>query len=129
MNLRHVALVCSSEENADRFFGRVLGLNKAEPKTLPRALSLALFDIDRDLAVINYTGDGAHFEIFIAGRAPRRAQPIEHVCLDVPDLPAFLARCRDAGMTVIQVPKGDSVLTFIRDADDNLFEIKEQKNG
>ena len=129
MNLRHVALVCGSEENADRFFGTVLGLKKSEPKTLPRALSAALFDIDRDLTVINYLSDRVHFEIFIAGRAPRRARPIEHVCVDVCDLGAFLVRCRDAGATAIQVPKGDSLLTFIRDADDNLFEIKETKNG
>lgn len=129
MNLRHVALVCSSEENADRFFGRVLGLTKAEPKTLPRALSRALFDIDRDLAVINYTSVGVHFEIFIAGRAPRRPRPIEHVCLEVSDLAAFLTRARDAGATVIQIPKGDSLLTFIRDADDDLFEIKERTTG
>ncbi len=129
MTLRHVALVCSSEENADRFFGRVLGLKKAEPKTLPRALSLALFGIDRDLAVINYTGVGAHFEIFIDRDGPRRAGHAEHVCIEVSDLGAFLPRCRDAGATVIQVPKGDSLVTFIRDADDNLFETKEQMPG
>ncbi len=126
MNLRHVALVCGSEENADRFFGRVLGLKKAEPRTLPRGLSNALFGIDRELAIINYTGDGVHFEIFIDALGPRRAGRIEHVCLEVQDRRAFLARCRDAGATVIEVPKGDSLLTFIRDADDNLFEIKEQ---
>ncbi len=155
MNLRHVGLVCGSEENADRFFGGVLRLTKAEPKTLPRGLSKALFDIDRELTIINYTGEGVHFEVFIDpfdgpdesgplrvnpdrapalgpgcrrvdARGPRRAGRIEHVCLDVRDLSAFLARCRDAGATVIQVPKGDSLLTFIRDADDNLFEIKEQ---
>jgi catechol 2,3-dioxygenase-like lactoylglutathione lyase family enzyme len=126
MNLRHVGLVCGSEENADRFFGRVLGLNKAEPKTLPRALSKALFGIDRELTIINYLSDRVHFEIFIDALGPRRAGRIEHVCLDVRDRSAFLARCRDAGATVIEVPKGDSLLTFIRDADDNLFEIKEQ---
>ena len=129
MNLRHVALVCGSEENADRFFGGVLGLRKAEPKTLPRALSKALFDIDRDLTVINYTGEGVHFEVFIDARGPRRARPIEHVCLEVCDLGAFLSRSREAAVTVIQVPKGDALLTFIRDADGNLFEIKEQITG
>ena len=127
MNLRHVALVCSSEENADRFFASVLGLKKSEPKTLPRALSKALFDIDRELTVINYLSDRVHFEVFIDGSPPRRAGPLEHVCLEVDNLAAFLRRCRDAGVSIIQVPKGDALLTFIRDADDDLFEIKEQK--
>ncbi len=129
MNLRHVGMVCSSEENADRFFGGALGLRKAEPKTLPRALSAALFDIDRELAVINYTGVGVHFEVFIDARASRRAAHAEHVCLEVSDLAAFLARARDAGAAVIQVPKGGALLTFIRDTDGNLFEIKEQMPG
>jgi catechol 2,3-dioxygenase-like lactoylglutathione lyase family enzyme len=54
---------------------------------------------------------------------------IDHVSLGVPDLGSFLNRCRDAGATVIQVPKGHVFLTFVRDADGNLFEIKEVKNG
>ena len=97
MNLRHVGMVCSSEANADRFFGKALGLKKAAPKTLPRALSSSLFGVDRELSVINYTGDGVQFEIFIDARHSRRADVMEHVSLGVPDLAAFLAACRDAG--------------------------------
>ncbi len=125
MNLRHVGLVCSSEANADRFFGQALGLKKADPKPLPRALSSSLFGIDRDLTIINYIGDGVHIEVFIDAQCPRRAAGIDHVSLGVPDVATFLLRCRDAGATVTQVPKGDALLTFVRDADGNLFEIKE----
>ena len=126
MNLRHVALVCSSQENADRFFGTVLGLDKSEPKILPRALSKSLFDLDTKITIVNYLNDKVHFEIFID---PHRSGPmgaIEHVCLEVGDLIAFLQRCRDAGVSIIQVPKGDSLLTFVRDPDDHLFELKER---
>ena len=45
------------------------------------------------------------------------------------DLAAFLVRSRDGGVTIIEVFKGDSLVTFIRDADDNLFEVRETKNG
>lgn len=125
MNLRHVALVCSSQENADRLFSHVLGLKKSEPKMLSRVLSKAIFDVDAELPVINYTNDHLHFEVFVDDQHPRQARRIEHTCLAVGDLLAFVQKCRDSGVTVIQVPKGDSLLTFIRDSDGNLFEIKE----
>jgi len=44
MLLRHVGLICSSEENSDKFYQDLLGLNKSEPKTLPSDLSKAIFN-------------------------------------------------------------------------------------
>ena len=125
MKLKHVGLVCASEENADAFYGRLLGLAKSEPKTLPRALSQAIFQVDGDLRIINYIGDELHAEIFIDGQPRPQGGRIEHVCLEVDDLQVFIQGCRDLGATVTQVPKGDSLLTFACDLDGNLFEIKE----
>lgn len=129
MNLHHVGLTASSEENADRFYGELLGLRKLEPKTLPASLSRALFDIDADLTMVNYVGDAAHFEIFIVPvdiipRETRDTQGVAHSCLAVDDLGGFLERCRAAKADVKQVPKGNSVITFVQDHDGNLFEIK-----
>jgi catechol 2,3-dioxygenase-like lactoylglutathione lyase family enzyme len=124
MKLRHVGLACVSEENADKFYGGLLGLKKSEPKTLPRALAKAIFGVDCDLKIINYIGDGLHAEILISGQPSNRAGCIEHIALDVGDLSVFLQGCRDLGVKVIQVPKGDAMLTFVRDLDGNLFEIK-----
>ena len=125
MKLKHVGLVCASEENADAFYGRLLGLAKSEPKTLPRALSNAIFHADCDLRIVNYMGSELHAEIFIADQPRPQAGRIEHVCIEVGDLKAFVQGCRDLGATVMQVPKGDSLLTFACDLDGNLFEIKE----
>jgi hypothetical protein len=48
MILRHVALTCSSENNADGFFKNLLGLEKSEPKTcLKKIIQLLLFRLDR----------------------------------------------------------------------------------
>lgn len=124
MNIKHVGLVSGSEKNADKFFGELLGLTKAEPKTLPAALSQALFDVNSDLKVINYLNDQAHFEIFISGAHKSSQRPIRHVCLEVDDLPSFLQNCRRLDVRILQIRKGDSLLTFINDFDDNLFEIK-----
>ena len=126
MNLRHVALVYASEEQADRFLLDVLGLAKSEPKKLARGIAQALFGVDSELEIVNYASDQVHFEVFIDLEHRPRAGRIEHVCLEVEDLPAFLQRCSEAGAEVVRVPKGDSWLTFVRDAGANLFEIKER---
>ena len=124
MILRHVALTCSSEEKSDKFYTSLLGLQKSEPKTIPPTLSKALFDIDSELKIINYRNDYLHFEIFFTSHNHSSVNRIEHVCLEVDDLAAFLEKCRTLQVKIVQVPKGDKLLTFISDDDGNLFEIK-----
>ena len=74
--------------------------------------------------MINYRNDQVHFEIFIAGQSLNPLNPIQHICLEVEDLNAFLNKCHHLEIEVNLVPKGDRTLTFIRDYDGNLFEIK-----
>lgn len=124
MFLRHVALTCSSEKKSDRFYKKLLGLDKSEPKILPIDLSKLIFNVDTELIMINYQGETVHFEIFIAGDLMNAVRQIEHVCLEVDDLQNFLKKCRDLDVEISQVSKGDRTFTFIRDYDGNLFEIK-----
>jgi catechol 2,3-dioxygenase-like lactoylglutathione lyase family enzyme len=121
---KHIGLVCSSEENSDKFYQELLGLEKLEPRTAPRELANSIFNVDIELKMLNYTGAGVHFEIFIDGRRTYDNTRIEHVCIEVKDLADFLGRCRSLGIEQFQVPRGDWFLTFVRDADGNLFEIK-----
>jgi catechol 2,3-dioxygenase-like lactoylglutathione lyase family enzyme len=124
MLLRHVALTCSSEEKSDKFYQDLLGLQKSEPKTIPPSLSKALFDINSELKIINYRDENLHFEIFFSDQKIGGAKRIDHACLQVDDLEAFLGKCRTLRVKIVQVPKGDKLLTFISDDDGNLFEIK-----
>jgi len=124
MILRHLALTCSSEEKSDKFYKSLLGLQKSAPKTIPPALSKALFDINSELEIINYHNEYLHFEIFFAGHIKSSVRRIEHVCLEVDDLATFLEKCRTLQVKIVQVPKEDKLLTFISDDDGNLFEIK-----
>jgi catechol 2,3-dioxygenase-like lactoylglutathione lyase family enzyme len=129
MDLLHVALTSISEDRADRFYVDLLGLRKAEPKILAAEISRATFGIDRELTVINYTGGSAHFEVFVCGAAPTPVRRIEHACIAVENLPEFLRKCEDFQVEIIRVPRGKSQVTFIKDADGNLFEIKEKLVG
>jgi catechol 2,3-dioxygenase-like lactoylglutathione lyase family enzyme len=123
MKILHVAIPCRRVENADLFYGRLLGLIRSEPRSVPRELALTLFGLDQDLTVIYYTSDDMQFEVFV-GASPPQAPQVNHVCLKVADLDAFLTTCREIGAQVIRAPKGDKVVIFIRDLDGNAFEVK-----
>jgi len=127
MILQHMALTCSSEEKSDKFYNNLLGLRKLKPKTLPRALSQAIFKVDSELKIINYMDEYIHFEIFITFPCTNNISQIGHVCLETKNLEVFLGKCREMDVEIIQVPKGDVLITFVRDYDGNLFEIKEKK--
>lgn len=120
----HTALVCRSEDNADRFYNKLLGLEKAAPKTLPADLSQAIFGVKTDLTIINYTGDGIHFEVFIVDSPTDSKPKIEHTCIEVESRGKFLEDCDKLGIAANQVTKGDKILLFVQDLDNNLYEIK-----
>ena len=125
MHLIHAALASSSEEKADTFYADLLGLTKSEPKVLSRELAEAIFQLDTEILMINYKDERVHFEIFITGSTGSNSPKIEHTCMAVDNLEVFLEKCRSLNVDIARIPKGDKTLTFIRDFDGNLFEIKE----
>jgi catechol 2,3-dioxygenase-like lactoylglutathione lyase family enzyme len=127
MKLLHVGLTARSEKGSDRFFVELLGMEKREPKTLPASMAEAIFKVNADLKVVNYTGNHVHFEVFIGAPEKSGSRPVAHVCLGVNNLAVFLKKCRDLKVSVLQVPRGNSQLTFVKDDDGNTFEIKERK--
>ena len=94
---------------------------------MPADLSNQIFNIDSEYTIINYADENIHFEIFIDSRKNKtNDKRIDHVCLAVNDLEEFIQKCHAVNAEVLQVPKGDKMLTFNRDFDGNLFEIKEK---
>jgi catechol 2,3-dioxygenase-like lactoylglutathione lyase family enzyme len=125
MRLNHVALVCGSEQNADVFYKDVLGLRKIKSFVLSNDLAHQIFGIDREYRVVVYGNDRFTAEVFIDDRSPERDTSFEHVCLEVKDREDFVKRCESMHVEVNRIPKGDTLLTFVKDYDGNLFEIKE----
>ena len=120
----HTGLAASSEEKADRFFIDILGLEKSEPKIIDKKLAHALFGIDAELLMIHYGSEAVDYEIFIHQEYKAPEKQIAHSCIKVNDLEKIVKKCKDAGLKVIEVPKGSGVVTFISDYDGNLFEVK-----
>ena len=124
MRLQHIALVCSSESECDRFYQDVLGLEKMESKKLSSELSEQIFNIKRECNILNYGNHEIQFEIFIAGEGCSHDKAMEHICLGVHDRDLFIQKCEKMNVEVLQIPKGESILLFIKDYGGNLFEIK-----
>jgi catechol 2,3-dioxygenase-like lactoylglutathione lyase family enzyme len=129
MLLKHVALVCSSEEKSDKFYESLLGLKKTRSKMIPSTLSKQLFNVDSELKIIDYAVDEMHFEVFISHQKVADRKKIEHICLEVDDLGVFLNKCKEMGVKILQIPKEKGFLTFISDDDGNLFEIKTKQRA
>ena len=126
MKLLHVALVRSSEAASDRFFQAVLGLARTRTKTASPALCAQLFGREQEHQLVYSGNEHLQFEVFISGRADFAETHLGHVCLEVEDPQALLARCAAAGIEVRQAVQGDSRVTFVADEDGNLFEIKKR---
>jgi catechol 2,3-dioxygenase-like lactoylglutathione lyase family enzyme len=128
MRIGHIALISSSEEKANRFYKEALGLKELRSTVIPASLSKSLFSIDQEFKVIDFGNEQIKFEVFIGNH--EKAFPlrkVDHICLEVEDREAFLEKCVGMGFEVLQVPKGDSLVTFLKDGESNLFEIKEKK--
>ncbi len=125
MILNHVALVCGSEKNSDRFYRDILGLNKLQSKMIPASLSRRIFNSDLEFKLINYGNDDLKFEIFISEQFKAPEIRIDHACLEIGGIDGFLERCDSMGVEILRIPKGESLLIFIKDFDGNQFEIKQ----
>lgn len=127
MRLNHIALVCSSEQSADDFYKDVIGLRKIKSFVLSNDLALQIFGTDREYLILVYGNDQFTAEVFIDDSSPERDTSLEHVCLEVKEREEFVKRCEAMHLEVNRIPKGDTLLTFVKDYDGNLFEIKESK--
>ena len=126
MNFTHIGLVSSSEENADRFFGELLGLPKTRRSALSEELALQIFDISapNGCEIVYYGENSLVFEVFLLERRDLPKKKISHTCIEVPDRAEFLGRCRQMGFATREIARENrEPVVFIEDADGNAFEI------
>jgi catechol 2,3-dioxygenase-like lactoylglutathione lyase family enzyme len=127
MNFIHIGLASSTQENADRFYGDLLGLDKTRESQLTKDLAQGLFGIGQGCDIVYYGNDRLVFEVFITGWREQTAPKITHTCIEVDDRAELLRRCREMGYEVREVAKDGHVVVFIADLDGNLFEVKDRR--
>jgi len=129
MKLSHVALACSSEQRADAFYQGVLKLKKMKSFLLPRELAKKIFETDRECQVVVYGNSRFAVEVFLTSLSVGREPGFEHICIAVENIEEFVKRCEAMQVKVNRVSKEDRLLTFVKDYDGNIFEVKEMVSG
>jgi len=128
MKVEHIAIGYNSEEEADRFFINLLGLEKGRSKFVSADLMKDFFGVRNEHKFIVYSSNQAIFEVFITNNKTRAQDIFTHSCLLVEDREKLLTKASSMGYDIIKVPRkdGNGYYLFIRDLFRNLYEIKEE---
>ena len=128
MKVEHIAIGYNSEEEADRFFINLLGLEKGRSKFVSADLMKDFFGVRNEHKFIVYSSNQAIFEVFITNNKTRAQDIFTHSCLLVEDREKLLSKASSMGYKIIKVPRkdGNGYYLFIRDLFRNLYEIKEE---
>ena len=128
MKVEHIAIGYNSEEEADRFFINLLGLEKGRSKFVSADLMKDFFGVRNEHKFIVYSSNQAIFEVFITNNKTRAQDIFTHSCLLVEDREKLLSKASSMGYDIIKVPRkdGNGYYLFIRDLFRNLYEIKEE---
>jgi len=127
MDLVHIGLVASSEDNANRFFADLLGLEMTRRSELPGELARRIFGVTDGCEILYFGNDAMMFEVFVTGWAEKTERKISHTCIEVDGRADLLSRAEGMGFEVVEAPRNDYSIFFLADADGNLFEVKEKR--
>jgi len=120
--IQHVAVECSDQQSADRFFTTVLGIPKIKSTVLSKELSAAIFGISKNVPIEIYDNGKTRFEVFINTKS--REPTYDHICIEVDNKSDFITQCKQQGLDPFFVEKEGKQLLFVRDFSDNLYEVK-----
>ncbi|MBL7225896.1 MAG: hypothetical protein KJ573_06730 [Proteobacteria bacterium] len=73
MKLHHVAMLSSSQENADKFYEGILKLRKIKTSLLKSDLAVRIFGIDVECPLILYGNKNFAIEVFVTDRIPHKS--------------------------------------------------------
>lgn len=120
--IQHVAVECSDQQSADRFFTTILGIPKIKSTVISKELSAAIFGINKSVPIEIYDNGKTRFEVFI--NKTRREPTYDHICIEVDNKGNFITQCKQQGLEPFFVEKEGKQLLFVRDFSNNLYEVK-----
>ncbi len=119
--IQHVAVECASQQQADTFFVKVLGMPKVKTTMLPKELCASIFDIGTPVQMETYDNGTARVEVFL--REDQKIRSFVHIGMAVENTADFITRCEAEGLKPFFVQKAGKQLLFVRDFSHNLYEI------
>ncbi len=129
IKFEHIAVGYNSEEEADKFFVDLLGLNKIRSRSVPSDLMKKFFGLYQEQKFVVYGKNNSNFEVFITNDKSKAKDIFTHSCLLIENRDDFVSRATSMGFNVVKVPRNDGTgyYLFIKDGFQNLYEIKELK--
>ncbi len=123
----HIAIAANSESDSDLFFIHLLGLKKIREKIVSAELMEKFFGVKRKFKFVSYSGQKMNFEVFITEDNTKAKDVYTHSCLFIDNRDKFVDKAASLGFPVIKVQREDNngYFLFIKDAFQNLYEIKE----
>ena len=131
MKIEHLALGYNSQEEADKFFMELLGLNKIRSKTVPPELMEKFFSVKKEYGFVVYGDDDLNFEVFITNDKSKANDIFTHSCLLIENRDDFVNKATSMGYDMVKVPRqdGNGYYLFLKDSFNNLYEIKEMRES
>lgn len=123
MKLEHIALSVSDYKEIEKFYTNVLGMKQIKNFVLRKELAANIFEINEEITVFLLQKDRVVFEIFITTGYRKKA--FDHVCISIKNREKFITKALLNGYKVIRIERELFDLIFIKDKDENIFEIKE----
>jgi catechol 2,3-dioxygenase-like lactoylglutathione lyase family enzyme len=123
MKLAHIALSVSDHKEIEKFYTNVLGMKQIKTFVLRKGLAANIFEINKEITVFLLQRDKVVFEIFIT--TGYRKQAFDHVCISIKNREKFINKVLLNGYKVIRIEREIFDLIFIKDKDENIFEIME----
>lgn len=124
MFLNHVGVVNRTAEEAERFYGRFLGMHIVKDFVVSAELSDALFSVHEDIRMMVFGTGDQKVEVFIYPRYVRESPAIAHFGLFVDNFDELLKRADNHGVKVVTGSQQEKTVYFVKDFSGNMVEIK-----
>ncbi|MDZ7776705.1 MAG: VOC family protein [Bacteroidales bacterium] len=124
MELWHVALQIKNINEAENFYGRLLGFEKLYNFEIDAETAHQIFGVSKSLQVIKMQKDHLFLELFVDEQPVKMRY--QHLCIAVDSVKKLAEECKRSGYQVISKERTRGVLYFIKDATGNMFELKQK---
>ena len=127
LKFEHIAVASNSEEESDKFFVELLGLDKLRTFTVSSDKMNKFFNVNEENKFIRYEKQDLSVEVIITNKQESFKDKFTHSCILVQNCINITDKADAMGFKVIKVPreKEEGYYLFIKDTFGNLFEIKE----
>ena len=95
--IEHIALASNSEEESDRFFIELLGLEQIRNFSVSEELMEKFFEIKKEQQIIRYSNENLDIEVFITKDDSKSSDNFTHVCLVIQDRDKFVEKAKEMG--------------------------------